>query len=93
MSSDVYWLTRMMPGGEKLHRFELIHPEPSNGTDGTPQVLVRTYLNGERNCQAYEDLESARKLWYNSIGQGFVRVKVKQTKEKGMEISPWNIEI
>ena len=84
MSEHNYWLKKDMPGGEKLYMFEVIHPEPSNGTDGTPQVRVNTFLDGQMKVRdEWHTLEDARKLWYNSVGQGFVQVEAEWTEEMG----------
>tara|TARA_R110000824_G_scaffold380085_3_gene572333 strand:+ start:78 stop:347 length:270 start_codon:yes stop_codon:yes gene_type:complete len=88
MSSDTYWLKKDMPGGEKLYMFEIVHPEePSNGTDGTPQVRINTFLDGKmKDYDHINTLEDARRLWCNSIGQGFVRVEAVWTEELGASV-------
>ena len=79
MSSDNYWLAdsdKPHAGDVRVIMFEVIHPnEPSNGTDGTPQVRVHTFLNGQVDeYDKWLSLNNARKMWSNSIGMGYVRV-------------------
>lgn len=75
-----YWLGRY----EKLLLFEVVHPNESNGTDGTPMVRLHTFVSG--HLHEYDDwqtIEDARKLWYNMIGQGYQRVEAQWDEKTG----------
>ena len=89
MSRDTYWLAdsdRPEYGDVRVIMFEVIRPdEPSNGTDGTPQVRVHTFLNGKVDeYDKWLSLEDARRLWKNSIG--YVRVEAQWDEELGASI-------
>ena len=75
--------------------FEVVHPDPSNGTDGTPQVRVNTFLDGQmKEYDEWHSLEEARNLWSDLIKDEFVRIEAEWTEEKGtMELWPYSIEI
>ena len=96
MSENNYWLRKEMPGGVKIMMFDIVHPkEPSNGTDGSPQVRINTFLDGQMKVyDKWNSLEGARKLWSEMIEEGFVRIEAEWTEEKGtMELWPYSIEI
>ena len=91
MSRDTYWLAdsdKPHDGDVRMIMFEVIHPnEPSNGTDGTPQVRVHTFLNGKVDEYAkWLSLQQARSMWHNSIGMGYVQVEAQWDKELGASI-------
>ena len=91
MSENNHWLASIdkpEAGDEQLILFEVVHPtEPSNGTDGTPQVRVHTFLNGKVDeYDKWLSLEDARRMWNNSIGMGYVQVEAQWTEELGASI-------
>ena len=64
--------------------FEVVHPDPSNGTDGTPQVRVNTFLDGQMKVyDEWKTLEEARMLWSELVEEGFERIEAEWTEEKG----------
>ena len=79
MSSDTYWLAnhdKPYYGDVQVIMFEVVRPnEPSNGTDGTPQVRVHTFLNGQGDeYDKWLSLNDARKMWSDSRGMGYAHV-------------------
>ena len=75
MSKDNYWLAKSDKDVQVI-MFEVVQPnEPSNGTDGTPQVRVHTFLNGQVDeYDKWLSLNDARKMWSDSRGMGYAHV-------------------
>ena len=88
MSEDNYWLADSDKDDVRVTMFEVVHPEePSNGTDGTPQVRVHTFLNGQVDeYDTWLSLEEARGVWSNAIGQGYVRVDCYWDEADGVRV-------
>ena len=91
MSENNHWLASIdkpEAGDEQLILFEVVHPtEPSNGTDGTPQVRVHTFLNGQVDeYDKWLSINDARKMWSNSRGMGYTHVNCYWDEADGVTV-------
>ena len=87
MSKDNYWLAKSDKDVQVI-MFEVVQPnEPSNGTDGTPQVRVHTFLNGDViEYDSWLSLDDARRMWSNSRGMGYVQVDCYWDEADGVTV-------